>query len=118
MDKYAWIRLTVFKCQGRSKSRLVCRCEVVGFAGEKGLWSVAEEGLLPRGASGGVGSSAFCVRGSFAAAVLEAVNGLAASRSTIRRGVLVDSPAKRAVGALGDHLSRYRFGLTHWFHGR
>jgi hypothetical protein len=35
--------------------------------------SVAKEALLPRGAFGGVGSSAFGGRGSFAAALLEAV---------------------------------------------
>jgi hypothetical protein len=34
--------------------------------------SVAKEALLPRGAFGGVGSSAFGGRGPFAAAVLEA----------------------------------------------
>jgi hypothetical protein len=42
-------------------------------AGEKGLWSLAEEALLPRGASGVGESSAFCGRGPFAATVLEAV---------------------------------------------
>jgi hypothetical protein len=47
-------------CQGRSKSEPLGRSkrEPVrrtvrqGFSGEKGLWSVAEEALLPRGAFG------------------------------------------------------------------
>jgi hypothetical protein len=52
-------------CQGRSKSRPVWRSkrepavgtEQQGFSGEKGLWSVAEEALLPRSAFGGAGFS-------------------------------------------------------------
>ena len=38
---------------GRSKSRPVVGCQVVGYSGEKGRWSVAEAALLPRGAFGG-----------------------------------------------------------------
>jgi hypothetical protein len=57
---------------GRSKSRPVVGSQVVEYSGEKGLWSVAEEALLPRGAFGGE-SSAFGGWGSFAAALLEAV---------------------------------------------
>ena len=64
-------------CQGRSKSEPLGRSkrEPVrrtvrqGFSGEKGLWSVAEEALLPRGAFGGVVFSdpwVECVCGGFA----------------------------------------------------
>jgi hypothetical protein len=52
------VNLNMPDCQGQSKtrpqwpskSRPVAVCEVVGFAGQKGLWSVAEEALLPCGA--------------------------------------------------------------------
>jgi hypothetical protein len=64
-------------CQGRSKrkplgrsEREPVRCAVRrGFSGEKGLWSVAEEALLPRSAFGGAGvngSGAVFVCGGFA----------------------------------------------------
>jgi hypothetical protein len=60
-------------CQGRLKRRPVRRSkrEPVGrtarqgFSGEKGLWSVAEEALLPRSAFGGGGFSGLEARAVF-----------------------------------------------------
>ncbi len=62
----------------RSKSRPVDDLEVEGFAGECGVWSVAEDAILPAarwdwGEAGGLGSRSGVGRVTFSTALLEPV---------------------------------------------